>query len=135
MISDIILTTIGWGIFLLGFIWVGCILMDKEEKVFDRIFTSFIIGGLTFIFFLIFQNCPMTHINRDIRFEYIIPSSIVKTNNITLVNHIGSNGVVATLESKDAIYWNATNIMVEVLNGKTIYGNEGKVEYKIVIMR
>ena len=64
---------------------------------------------------------------------YIPPTSIVKTNNVTLAHYIKDGAVVARLESRCTDYWNSTNIMVEVTSGVNLHGNKVSDKYEIVI--
>jgi hypothetical protein len=65
---------------------------------------------------------------------YETPTSIIKTNNVTLVNHIvGNELVIGGKLFLQADYWNSTNIMIRVNNGENFYGIKVSPAYEVIL--
>jgi hypothetical protein len=129
MIGMIILACLGMGTWLAGIILLLSVLFDYSNNKMGQIFVVLVMFGLTGMVL----NCntffdPST----DVKILYIEPTSIIKTNNVTVVNHI-VNGEVYTKISRETDYWNSTNIMVQITSGNNLYGCKVKDEYEIVI--
>ena len=127
-------SVIGWIIWITCLILVVFVIRDKKINVFDKfiafILTFVVLGG----FGLSMCYEGMFKPQKNIVITYEMPSSIVKTNNLTLVNHISKEGkVLVSLQSSDVKYWNSTNIMVEVKSGKNFYGYEVGNKYEVVL--
>jgi len=117
-------------IIILGFIWVDKIPINL--KVFVTLFMSMI-----FTFVISLSASPsIVNIVRDIKYTYEPPTNIFKTNDTTFVNHIVGQEIVISFISTDTVFWNCTNILIEIKSGKNFWGEplESK-QYKVVTKR
>ena len=129
MIGMIILACLGMGAWLAGIIIIFSVLLDKSNNKVGQIFLVLLIFGS---FGMAFNCKTFCNPSTDVKILYIEPTSIIKTNNVTVVNHI-VNGNVYTEISKGADYWNSTNIIVQVTSGNNLYGYKAKDQYEILI--
>lgn len=124
---------IGIIIWAFGIILDGCILCWKESvasRAFAILYSSFIIFVLGLIFSIPAIPTPIS----DVVTVYETPTSILRTNNLTIITHVNGDGCVISGQSFiDAATYNSTNIRVKVVSGKNFYGCEVGKFYKVVI--
>ena len=126
----------GWGLWIVGLLLIGGIILDKEIRGVDKFFYGLIVTALFFLFGLICAENSFKLPYRDITYTYEAPTILVKTNNLVMAAHINSEGlVVAKLESRETKYWTAdsSNIVVRVGVGNNLYGDRVKAIYEIII--
>jgi hypothetical protein len=71
---------------------------------------------------------------KNIVTTYETPTSIIKTNDVILINHIVENELVIGGQLfSSASYWNSTNIMIKVNNGENFYGVKVSPEYEVIL--
>jgi len=116
------------GLSLIAFIFLSKT-TDSEDK-FGMSFGAFLLFGC--IGFSLCLPGIITPINTVTTYE--IPTSIIKTNNVTLVNHIvGNELVIGGNLFLQAAYWNSTNIMIKVDNGENFYGIKVSPAYEVIL--
>lgn len=135
-ILDAGICVLGWIIWLIGFILIVGIIRDKDnileghKKVGSICIILIFTGMFGYMITLIGSSNPQ----RDIVVTYEKPTIIIKTNDITLVNHISKKGeLVVIFNSKDVKYWNSTNIMIKITSGKNFYGKDSDSVHEVVI--
>ena len=117
-----LVTAIGMIIWMIGFI---CMFSGGKKEIIPIFILFFLIG-------LPFMIPGLVTIVKEEVITYEVPTSIIKTNNITVVTHIVGNHIVSFNSFNDASYWNSTNIMIKVTNGKNIIKREISPDYEIV---
>ena len=102
----------------------------SESKFVFSIFSFLFFGSLGFMLCLPGLTTPI----RNTVTTYETPTSIIKTNNVTLVNHIvGNELVIGGKLFLQADYWNSTNIMIRVNNGENFYGIKVSPAYEVIL--
>jgi len=130
----IILSIIGICIWVIGFILSVKILFSqvKENMAGDRfifaIICFFVMGTLGWIF----SYGGITNPVREIVISYEIPSHILKTNDITIVDHIVGDKLVCNFVNTSASFYNSTNIRVRVISGNNFWKCRVNSLYEVV---
>jgi len=123
------LTMWGVGLSLIAFVFFSKT-NDSEDK-FGLFLLSFIFFGC--IGLALCLPGIITPIKNTVT-TYETPTSIIKTNNVTLVNHIvGNELVIGGKLFLQANYWNSTNIMIKVDNGENFYGIKVSPAYEVIL--
>ena len=129
-----ICSVLGLTLWVVGLVLMFIIFLDRSNDSGEKL-------GLSFAAFLLFGciglsfNLPglITPIRNNVT-TYEIPTSIIKTNNVTLVNHIvGNELVIGGKLFLEAAYWNSTNIMIKVDNGENFYGIKVSPAYEVIL--
>jgi hypothetical protein len=109
---------------------------DEDFTLSDKFSVSFItfilFGGIGLALCLPGFIAPV----KNIVTTYETPTSVIKTNNVTLVNHIVENELVIGGGGQlfsSASYWNSTNIMIKVSNGENFYGVKVSPAYEVIL--
>jgi len=121
MISTIF-SILGIMVWIFG-VWMIVDIVLGSKNVLEAIFVSFATGiVIGSIGALVGLHGLMEPIRNEV-ITYETPTSIIKTNDITIVTHIIKGDVVISSQVfKEASYYNSTNIMIEVRCGKNFYG-------------
>lgn len=134
--NDVLQILLGWVgivIWLVGIFFAIALLVDREENIGSRM--SF--GVMCFLIFgslgMAFACAGIFSPVRNCTYTYEVPTSIVKTNDVVIVNHVVGGQVKASLMRNSAEYWNTTNIMTEVKSGKNFFGKDVRPNYNIVL--
>lgn len=134
MIMAFIGLIIGWMIWITGIMTAVLFVRDVTANKGEKFWGVIACVLLSFCLGMIFACDGIFKPQRDTLISYETPTSIVKTNNLTMVNHISDGGrILASLVSGDAMYWNGTNIMIKITNGQNFYGYDVESTYKVVL--
>ena len=133
MNSILICAVIGWMILIVGFSLVINIMLSKNGgDMLSRICGIALIIAFTGIFSLMFLDESFTRMYDVSLISYQRPTSIVKTNNLTLVHYIQDEKVIIDLVSKGTDFWNSDGIAIKVSHGVNLYGKKVNDIYEIV---
>ena len=127
---------IGIVIWVIGILMIIAIIKSKDEdfgSMGDRIFGCSILLVACGLIGMLFTNEATSTAVKDIKVSYVMPTSIIKTNDITNVLYIRDSKVLCNISSSEASFWNSSNIMVKVINGNNMYGNEVNSSYSVVV--
>ena len=129
-----ICSVLGLTLWVVGLVLMFIIFLDRSNDSGEKLGLSF----AAFLFFgcIGFALCLpgiITPIKNTVT-TYETPTSIIKTNNVTLVNHIvGNELVIGGKLFLQADYWNSTNIMIKVDNGENFYGIKVSPAYEVIL--
>jgi len=136
MIENIAVITcsiVAWIIWGFGIVGLCAVIFDKVGggDKFSDFMCIFLISGLLGLGFSIAGLItPM----KDVKLSYEIPTSITKTNNFTFVNYVKDGEcVIPPFVSGETKYWNSKDIMIEVTDGKNLYGVILSPKYAVTI--
>lgn len=90
-----------------------------EEKLRISLVIFIVLGILGFIFLI----PSVITLSKDIVTEYINPTSIIRTNDMTHVIYIKDQRLY-TESYNEVKYWNATNIRIKVYSGNNIWNSK-----------
>ena len=131
MIGIAILLSIAIGIWVSSLFFVLDVILD-EDKSYSKI-------GLCFAILIVFGAIGFTcaipslvTITKHKTITYETPTVLIKTNNLTIVQHIQDSQCVIQLTSDSTSYWNSTNIMVKKTSGENLFGVSVRPDYEVV---
>jgi len=128
-----LLSALGLLIWAIGFFVTLFLLFLNDVPFRYRLAYSFPLFVIALCFGFMLSMPGLVMPLKNITTSYQVPTSILKTNNMTAITHADENGfVIAGFVFPDSSYWDSTNIMVKVVSGKNFYGFDVKPSYEIV---
>ena len=128
----IVMACIGVMVWIVGMVIalaiISVVLIDNDFSALPYFFLIEILIG---IFGWMFMIPGILEPVEDFYTKYIPPTSIIKQNEVMFINYVKDGKEVASLTTRDIVYWNSTNIAVEVFDGNNINGHK-IVSYAIV---
>lgn len=127
---------IGIVIWVLGILSVIGIMMSKDKEFGEgggKLFGCAILLCTCGLVGMLFTTEATDTAVKDIKVSYVIPTSIIKTNDITNVLYIRDSKILCSASSSEANFWNSSNIMVRVIDGNNIWGNGVDSRYDVVV--
>jgi hypothetical protein len=133
MTAAMVLAYVGMAFWVMGLISCGILVFSKKSKLFEKIGGCLLIIGVYGFMGMILTGEATDTAIKDKVISYTSPTSIIKTNNITTVLYIEEGKILCNASSSEASFWNSSNIMVRIISGKNIWGNEVDSRYNVVI--
>jgi hypothetical protein len=91
-----------------------------KENPLGSLFATIMAGILGFLFVI----PSIVVVVNDPVIKEIIPTSIIKTNNVTMIVYIDEKRIVQEWHYTDVAYWNSTNIVIKVNSGMNFWHKE-----------
>lgn len=130
----IIYVVMSWLVLLIGIGIVIALIASPHIDWINKVFFSLIVTVASiFLSLLVGGASSLTTQYKDIETTRVPPTFIIKTNNAVVVYLISKSGIVLhSMVTTDAVYWNLTNIIVEISEGNNIYGGRVQDVCKVV---
>lgn len=122
MIEIIIISAIiGIICWIVGIVLSIAFLVKTDETLNMRVLTAIIVLIIMGLLGLFFNKPALTTPIKNITTTYENPTHILKTNNVVHVIYIANNCCLVNSTFYESIYWNSTNILIKIINGKNLY--------------